>query len=847
MLEKLPVDDYLEKIFSSLETHPSLILSASPGAGKTTRVPPFLSQKSQGKLIVLEPRRMAAVAAAHRIAQEQGWKVGHQVGYQVRFENKTSSETRLVFMTEALLARQMLADPELTGVETVILDEFHERSASVDMTLALLKELQFLGSKIKIVLMSATLQAQEISNYLRQAPVIEVPGKLFPLKISQQKESQKLRIDHFFFDKLIEKIKITLSRTKNDILVFLPGVGEIRQTQNRLENQSWALSCDILPLHGRLSLEEQRKVLTRSSRQRIILSTNVAESSVTVDGVDTVIDCGLEKVAVWDQRTDFSRLDIQRVSLASARQRAGRSARQKEGFCEQLWSPQDELSMPKDRTPEIQRIDLSEILLFLSHHGVRQFESFDWFQKPESLRLQSSFKKLIHLKAIDKEGQLTALGQKIIRWPLSPELGAVLARFESLGQSELGSQIVSCLQEPDFVNLNPEEHPEGLKLESDLAFRLDILNGRIHLDRKELNYSGLERVKESARALIAMTAANGSLKKSQPLFNDNQLRRELLKAWPHRLCRRREKTKRALSINGYGVQLSQQTFVRNSEYFLALSGVEGAMDNETLITSAIGFSKDEVLDILKDQVEMHEELDFVEDKEEILLCSQRRIGAISLEEPLYKRPSEEQLQDKLGQLLLQRWDKWIKENSSLESYFQRFQVLLCYQNVLPEKAQKALQEFSIATWKSESLKEASYGETSYKNLIKRDLRYFFNSRLPTELRQILEEEIPASLQVPSGKTHAINYEKPESPSMEVRLQEVFGWSQNPSLLFGKVRITLSLLAPNYRPVQITGDLNSFWKNAYNDVKKELRSRYPKHSWPENPLEATAVAGPRRRQ
>ncbi|MEK6773328.1 MAG: ATP-dependent helicase HrpB [Bdellovibrionota bacterium] len=849
-MEKLPVDDFLEEIKSSLNQNSRLILSAAPGAGKTTRVPPALSLNYPGKVLVLEPRRMAAVSACHRIAEEQKWSLGKEIGYQVRFENKTSSETKLIFMTEALLARQMLSDPELKGVDLVILDEFHERSASVDLTLSLLKELRSLGSEIKILIMSATLQSQEISNYLEAAPILEIPGKLFPLQISQQKNQQKLRIDKEFFESVKLKIKNCLSRTKNDILVFLPGVGEIRRLSNLLEEQSWMKDCLVSSLHGRLSLEEQGRVLQKGNQQRVILSTNIAESSVTVNGVDTVIDCGLEKVSTWDYRTGFSRLEVQRISLASSRQRAGRAARQKEGFCEQMWSSQDELSMSKDRPAEIQRIDLSEILLFLAHHGIRNFENFDWFQKPELNRLRMSLKKLFLIEALTPEGRLTPLGREIIRWPLSPELGVILSHFVSLKQIKLGAQIVSCLQEPDFLKIKPEEHPEGLILESDLSFRLDFLSGKIKLDRSEIQFSALERIKDSTNSLMAYFSkpSSGQIN-TIPSSNmsDTFIKKELLKCWPHRLCRRRENTNRGICFDGHGVQLATQSFVKESAFFLILNGLDGTLTSETLVSSAIGLNKEDVMEVLKSRIELNQELKFNEDKQEILLSVQRKIGAIPLEEAQYERPTPSQLQELLPKLALSRWDLWINENKALSQYLKRIVFLIQNFQFVPDKCQDAIQKFNVEDWKIQSLNEACYAENSYKNLISKDLYCYFENNLPEEIRRVLVQEVPEEIQVPSGKIHKINYDNPDSPTLEIRLQEIFGWSQSPSLLYENIKLTLSLLAPNYRSVQLTKDLSSFWKNAYTDVKKELRSRYPKHSWPDNPLEAQAIAGPRKRK
>lgn len=329
----LPIDDFIDDILQKVTSHTNLVITAAPGAGKTTRLPPELLSVVAGKILVLEPRRMASIAAAHRVAEENNWLVGEEVGYQVRFVNKTSHKTRLIYMTEALLARHMIHHPELDDVDIVILDEFHERSLYVDLTLGLIRELQELGHHIKIVVMSATLEAEKIAEYLGNCPVISVPGKLFELTVRYQKSTQLLTPQYQFYEHLSQVIKEAQRQTDKDILVFLPGAREIERAKGNLLDWKESKKIEVITLHGSLPLEAQRIALQKSSAQRIILATNIAESSVTLDGVDTVIDSGLVKIMKQDLRTGFSRLEISRISLASAIQRAGRAARQFPGVC----------------------------------------------------------------------------------------------------------------------------------------------------------------------------------------------------------------------------------------------------------------------------------------------------------------------------------------------------------------------------------------------------------------------------------------------------------------------------------------------------------------------------------
>ena len=422
----LPIDDFIPAILQRITSENNLVITAEPGAGKTTRLPPALLTAVKGKIVILQPRRMAAIAAAHRIAEENNWQVGEEVGYQVRFINKTSNKTRLIFMTEALLARQMTHDPELENVDIVILDEFHERSLHVDLMLGLLRELQQIGRNIKIVVMSATLESEKISQYLGNCTVFSVPGKLYPLEIRYQKSSQLLKTPHIFYENLIRLIQIAQTETSKNILVFLPGVGEIERAKQSLLAWASSKNIEIICLHGSLPLEAQRKALQKSSQQRIILSTNIAESSVTLEGVNMVIDSGLAKVMKQDLRTGFSRLELSRISLSSAIQRAGRAARQFPGICYKMWSQHDEQLFKKSDIPEILRFDLSESLLFLAAQGIQNFENFSWFEKPAKANIERAIHCLQSTEILNSKNKLLSIGSQILLFPLPVRLARLV-------------------------------------------------------------------------------------------------------------------------------------------------------------------------------------------------------------------------------------------------------------------------------------------------------------------------------------------------------------------------------------------------------------------------------------
>jgi ATP-dependent helicase HrpB len=855
----LPIDDFLAQALKSLETHPNLVITAAPGAGKTTRLPAFLAKHGKGKTLVLEPRRMAAIAAAHRVAEEQAWTLGEDVGYQVRFANKTSANTKLTFLTEALLSRKLAQDPELQGVEYVILDEFHERSLHVDLALGLLRELQELGSPLKLVVMSATLDSPKISQYLSEAPILEVPGKLFPLEIKYQKNSQLLQTSPAFFENLVAHVKEAERSTSEDILVFLPGVGEIDRAFRQLETWAQEKQIDLVPLHGSLALEAQRKALQKGPHRKILLSTNIAESSVTIDGVSCVIDSGLAKNMKFDLRTGFSRLEMGRISKASAQQRAGRSARQFPGVCYRLWNKHDEGSMPGHDVPEIFRAELSESLLFLAAQGVSDFDSFTWFEKPAALSLKKSSENLQNLGALDQKNQITALGRQILQWPLPPRLAKLILLAVEMKVPRLGADVASLVQERDFmVKQKTESSTENYladRYESDLLLRLDILQQfRSGRAPRHTHPQGLQTVDQAAKQILSYVknAPIQSHSHSRSLDLSLALQRLLLRSFTDRLCRRRSLgSDRARMIGGRGVRISPESLVKESEFFLALDGVETSQGAETLVSLAAGFNKDFLFKELGHEIELKKDLSFDRDKGQFYSREEKYFRDLPLEEGSVSIAQAKEVSEHLPQILTREWEWVLKENEALAQWLERLAYLMETREKLSKDSlrEKLVRMVELAGEKNifseeqkyEAFGMASSGEKDFKTVAHKDLVYFFESLLSSEVAQFLKSEVPAKLQVPSGNFLRVQYPANRDPFMEVRIQEIFGWTETPKLLGGVQALTMQLLGPNYRPMQITSDLKSFWQNGYPEIRKELRTRYPKHSWPEDPLSAPAVA------
>ena len=747
----------------------------------------------------------------------------------------------------------MIHHPELDGVDLVILDEFHERSLNVDLTLGLIRELQELGHHIKIVVMSATLEAEKIAEYLGHCPIISVPGKLFELSVCYQKSPQLLTLKYQFYEHLSQVIKDAHRQTAKDILVFLPGAPEIERARSNLLDWSESKKIDVIRLHGSLSPEAQRIALQKSSVQRIILATNIAESSVTLDGVDTVIDSGLVKIIKQDVRTGFSRLEISRISLASAIQRAGRAARQFPGVCYRMWNQHDECSFVKSNIPEILCSDLSDSLLFLAHQNISNFQNFSWFERPPHANIERATFSLHAAGAIKNNNELTSLGRKLLDFPLPLRLGRLLIAGIENNCIDLAAKIAALLQERDILRNEMANHFQADHFECDVAPRLNVLNKYLKDGFSNEGHSTmLQTVAQSYQQIRDLAK---QVKKAEPLTyleEDDARQLLLMLSFGDRLCRRRKNSDRALMVGGRGVKLLARTLVKRSEFFIALNGFEESGEVETLINQASGINKNFLFKHFSDHIIKKRDVIFEAEKSQFYQREFKTLWGLPIEEPTVSLATSVDVAEKLPDILTDNWASTLKKNEHLHEWYQKILFLRFHKALIPSYIQDELESLfdGDAFKKSFCLtvfRQACFGERKMALVLQKNLVYFFELNVSEALRTILHIELPDKLKVPSGSMIPIHYSTVEHPFLSVRIQEVFGWETTPKILFQGVSIVLHLLGPNFRPVQITSDLESFWLNGYAEIRKELRIRYPKHQWPLNPADGIAQAKGSRRK
>lgn len=851
----MSITSYIPQIKEHFKNQANLVLTAQPGAGKTTTLPPALLSTVPGKIIVLEPRRIAAIAAAQYICQQHNFNLGEEVGYHVRLDKKYGSATRLIFMTEKLFLNYLISDPELSGISMVIFDEFHERSFSTDLVLGALKDLQTLGSSIKILVMSATLETTRLQEFL-ETKHIEVPGKLFPLEIQYSKKNQNLKIDQQFFDDLKIAFQETRSKSQQDILVFLPGAGEIQRAIQFFQNMNLK-DFELFSLYGQMPLAEQKKVLQKSSSgfRRLIFSTNVAESAVTIDGVDAVIDSGLEKASSYDIELGFQQLLLERISLSSATQRAGRSARQKNGFVYKMWTPHDERSMPKNPKNPMYKEDLGYEFLTLSHlksiFAFFSWKEFSWYETPNKDFLESYFEKLQALHFITKDYDLTPLGKKVVALPFAPEMSLGLLTAYELGIAEAMSFVFHFIE-----NERVQSHPSHQSTDCDLL--PSVLNA-LHGSNVSFSIEKLFKLAHQTFSQLNLTSGQGpdslgilSSAPHRPMnfsefsqkvkrqiesaeFADNY-KLVLLKTYINHLCRRRfTDPKKALQINGIGVEVKSQVSVKESDFFIILDGQKKSSQQEITahLISGIDFAlieRNYTADFVK-----KENLVFDEDQNNFYVETNTFFQKLPLKNPSRTRPNEEQKQTLFTDYIKSNFDVLRKKSENLQSLIHRIEFANHHlQNSLKANSQNlGLTPIEFNSDFIESLAaDVSYGKKDINEIIDSDWNYFISSLLPQGWRDLLHKEAPSHFTLPTGKVLKIDYSQVERPMVSAKIQEVFGLKETPQLFYKTVPLIFDLLGPNYRSVQITGDLKTFWKTSYLEIRKELRARYPKHSWPE---------------
>ena len=830
-MQPLPIDEVLPDLQDALERSGACVLVAEPGAGKTTRVPPALA-RGRGAVWVLEPRRLAARAAARRVAQEQGWTAGEEVGWSVRFERRYRADSRVVFCTEGVLLRRLQEDPFLEGVDAVVLDEFHERHLEGDLVLALAQRVRAeVRPDLRIVVMSATLEAEPVAAFLA-APVVRSEGRCFPVEVAYLHAEPRERVE----DHAARGVREACRRTEGDVLAFLPGVGEIQRVAERLEDLSRG-GVEVLPLHGTLRPEEQDRALRAGPGRRVVLATNVAESSVTVEGVRAVVDSGLARVLRHDPGVGLDRLEVARISVASADQRAGRAGRLAPGLALRLWSAIDQRSLSPAEAPEVRRLDLAGPVLQLLAFGEPDPAAFPWFERPETASLERAQALLTSLGAL-RGGRLTSLGERLARLPVHPRLGRLLLEGAALGVPRTAALTAALLAERDpFERDGP---PRGRSADSDLDARLDALEELEARGRAPRGLrAGAGRQVLRARDQLARLAereAHGA-RAAAPEDPDEALTRALLTAFPDRLAVRREPgSDRLRGVDGKGLRLARESCVTEAELVLAL--VTQGTGSEPLVRQAVGIPRDWI-----DGGEERSSLTVVFDPVERRVRGARRqtLGPLVLREELQGVPAElaSEAEALLAREAARSPELAFGGDEELEQLRARVACALewepgCGLEPLEGPALEAL------------LPALVQGCRSFEDLRRRPLAALVQASLPHGARSALERLAPERVRVPTGSAIRLRYEAGRPPVLAVRIQELFGLAATPTVAGGRVRCLLHLLAPNQRPQQVTDDLAGFWERTWPQVRKDLRARYPRHAWPEDPLSAEPQRRPRRR-
>lgn len=840
---QLPVDGFIETIKKSLHHHQNLIVIAAPGAGKTTRIPPNLLSLTTKKILMLQPRRIAARASAERMAEENNWKLGNEIGYRVRFEDCTSQQTPLIVVTEALLMRELLKDPTLGEYGIIILDEFHERNLYTDAGLAAIRELQQLHRPdLKMVIMSATMDPKPLLSYLHPATLIEVPGRTFPVEVIYDQQSQLLNTNHIFIDRVVTKIMEACEAPHHDeadarhTLVFLPGLSEIQRVHKNLMLHSRLPSKKrkLFILHGSLSLKEQHAVL-HSPEPKVILATNVAETSLTIDGVDTVIDSGLSRELQWDQRRLFPWLKTTRISKASAEQRKGRAGRQFSGRCFRLWTKLDDQSMQPFAPPDISNQDLTELVLTLIQLGISEPKNFSWFEKPSLQNLERSIQFLFELGVIENHPpplQLSKKGEWIQKIPLGPRLASLIYEGVQKNQSLLAAHIAVLLNERDPWGRESQESLLAEAQDSDLIPRMHVLNQK-HLSSDfrihDQSLKQIHRILELHSRDLRKTPLSHSPSPRAPPEDHKELKNQitqlLLTSFSDRIARRRRPSeKTALVVGQKGVELSPHSLVREAEFFFCLSGHANESNGNAIVDLAHPLSKNQLLEFYSHDITVKKEEQYFPEKDAWMSLEQKMFRDLPLEEPSLKPLAI--TSENLALMVRQSFDKWKQTLPTLIQWQLRLQMAQKFWPHLPWPEQLA--------WEQETIEMACLGENSLQIVQQKNWPELFCYTLSKEQKHLILTELPESLTTPRGKTIPLQYEPSGVVNLELKIQEAFGWKQTPQIAQGKIKIRMILLGPHMRPLQTTDDLESFWKGAYLEMRPALKARYPKHQWPESP-------------
>jgi len=839
-MSRLPIEDIIPSLLGALIAGPNALLTAPPGAGKTTRVPlalrvaPWLHGK---KLLMLEPRRLAARAAAHRMATTLGEPVGATVGYRMRLDTKVGPATSIEVVTEGILTRLLQHDPSLHEYGAVIFDEFHERSLQADTGLTLCLETQRLfRSDLRLLVMSATLDCGPVSDLLGGAPTITCEGRMFPVETRYLDQPVSGHLDIA----VTQIIRRALAQEQGSLLVFLPGMAEIRRVERKLLDAHLGPTIQIAPLHGDLPQNAQDSAIAPSApgTRKVVLATSIAETSLTIDGVRIVVDAGLLRVPRFDPRSGLARLETIRVTQDSAEQRRGRAGRLEPGICYRLWTEREQASLTARRPPEMLDADLTPLVLELAVWGASDPSNLSWLTMPPPGSIAQAKDLLARLGALDASGHVTPHGKQMAELPLHPRLSHMLLKAGRLHLTALACDIAALLSERDVLR-----GPSGWR-NADLRLRLDVLQGQFdHAAGATVDRIACQRVKRTTdlwRQQLGRSTKTTRPHSHQDLDDVGPL---LALAYPDRIAQRQKGTDaRYVLTNGRGALFANPDPLAAEPYLVVAELDGGAQWARIDLVAPIALA--DIENLYADAISEVEAVEWDEQADVVRASRQRRLGALVLSERALSKPDPSLISKALLQGIRRASLPALDWTPELRQWRARVQFLRRVEGAdsrWPDLSDEALMR-TVDEWLGPYLQ----GITTLDRVKRLDLSTPLHALLDWEQLRQLDRQAPTHLTVPSGSKIRVEYDTPDFPTLAVRLQEMFGCKETPRVANGKVPVMVHLLSPAKRPVQVTRDLASFWANTYQDVRKELRGRYPKHHWPENPLTAPPTARTKRR-
>lgn len=800
-MSALPVSAVLPELLSALRQSPQVLLAAPTGAGKSTWLPLQILQQADfsGRILLLEPRRLAARNVAQRLAELLGEVPGETVGYRMRADHKVGPATRIEVITEGILTRMLQNDPMLDGVSLVILDEFHERSLQADLALALLLDVQQgLRDDLKVLIMSATLDNQRLQSLLPEAPAVVSEGRSFPV----ERRYAPLAASDRFEEAVAKQVSQLLRDERGSLLLFLPGAGEIQRVQTQLAERV-SQDVDLCPLYGALTLAEQRRAILPApeGRRKVVLATNIAETSLTIEGIRLVVDSALERTALFEPRSGLTRLQTQRISQASMTQRAGRAGRLSPGICLHLIAKEQAERAAAHAEPEILHSDLAALWLELLQWGCQSSDQLTWLDKPAAANLRQAQDLLSDLGAIDAAGALTAQGRKMAEMGTEPRFAAMLAAAgKQADDVATATLLVAILEEP-------------ARGRSDL---------RDSFHRPQVNW--LARAKQLQNRLNSHGGAPDISRAAGLLAN----------AFPDRIARRRSDQGRYQLANGLGGMLDNDDGMTRYEWLVAPSLLQNSSQADARILLAWPLDITDLIAQCPQRVTQQTDVEWDDERGTLRAWRREQIGGLVLKASPLNKPDEAELHPAMLRWIRQKGLSVLNWTPQAEQLRIR---LVCAAQWLPEMSWPAASEVALLANLEQWLLPAMSGVRDAKGLKQIDAAGALLQLLTWSQRQQLDTVLPTHYTVPTGSRLAIRYDEEKPPALAVRLQEMFGEAQNPCVANGRVPLVLELLSPAQRPLQITRDLAGFWQGAYREVQKEMKGRYPKHAWPDDPASA----------